>query len=76
MKKIPKITSDFAILDVKTGRKALAKHFEKRPGTGHCPEELRIPVTITGFISGQNSRDDGVSIEFTIDVTSLSVGGK
>lgn len=56
------INSDFAILDVKRGRKGLAKRIEAG--------ETRIPVTIRGFIIDQNSYDDGTSIEFAIDVTS------
>jgi len=64
--------SDFAILDVKAGRKGLAKHFVKRPRSGPCPRELRIPVTITGYIVGQWGRDDGTSIEFEVEVTSVS----
>lgn len=61
--------STFAILDVTTGRKKLAKHFAKRPRLGPCPDELRIPITITGFLVGQWSGDDGTSMEFEVEVT-------
>ena len=63
-----KIESTFAVLDVKAGRKRLAKHFASRPSMGHCPPELRIPVIITGYIDGVNSNDDGTSIEFAVIV--------
>jgi len=59
------IKSDFALLDVKLGRRALADEFKKQP-------RLRIPVTITGFITGVSSRDDGESIEFTVDVENVA----
>lgn len=68
-----KITSDFAILDVKLGRHNLATHFEARPSLGPCPEDLRIPVTIVGYISGQHGRDDGTSIEFSVEVEHISL---
>jgi hypothetical protein len=56
-----KLHSGFAILDVKHGRKALAK---KMPtGSNRLPDEERIPVTITGYISHQHGNDDGISIE-------------
>jgi len=54
--------SDFALLDVKAGRKALAKRIAKGE---------RIPVVIRGTICGQWSRDDGTSIEFEIGVSSV-----
>jgi hypothetical protein len=66
--------STFAILDVTTGRKALAKHFADRPRLGKCPEHLRIPVVISGYIDGQWGDDDGTSIEFGVEVTDLRVG--
>jgi len=71
----PKIGSDFAILDVKKGRRALAKHFDPAPKLGPCPPELRIPVTITGYVDRQHSRDDGTSIEFAVCVESVKLGG-
>ena len=74
MRKI-NISSDFAILDVKKGRKALVRHFEDRPRMGLCPEALRIPVVSRGYIDGVNGNDDGTSQEFTVTVEKLSVGG-
>lgn len=61
MTKPTKINSTFAILDVKKGRRALAKRFEKDKG-------LRIPVIIKGYITHQWGGDDGTSIEFGVDV--------
>ena len=71
-----KLTSDFLTLDVKKGRTKLAEHFEKRPLIGYCPEEMRVPITITGYISGVWGNDDGESREFTVDVQSLKLGVK
>lgn len=66
-----KLHSDFAVLDVKHGRKALSK---KMPaGSGRLPDDKRIPVVIRGYISHQHGGDDGVSIEFGVDVTSVEV---
>ena len=66
--KLKGITSEFAILDVKAGRKTLAKHFEKRPVMGECPEALRIPIKIEGYIDAVWGGDDGVSQEFSVTV--------
>jgi hypothetical protein len=59
------IDSGFAILDVKKGRKSLLKHFMARKGN--------IRVLIEADITGQWSHDDGVSIEFELDVKSVTV---
>lgn len=64
--------SDFAILDVKAGRKALEKHFRNRPPLGACPPSMRIPITIKGHIEGINSSDDGTSREFSVIVQSVT----
>lgn len=66
-----RITSDFAIIDVKKGRRGLAKHFAGRPALGPCPESMRVPVVITGYIDGQHGNDDGTSIEFQVCVESV-----
>ncbi|CCV12956.1 hypothetical protein [Mesorhizobium sp. STM 4661] len=60
-----KISSGFALLDVKSGRDELNAHFATGPKTP-------IPVTITGFTTGIWSDDDGVSREFGIDVRELT----
>ena len=56
-----RISSDFALLDVKQGRVALAR----RINAGE-----RVPVTIRGYIDTVHGSDDGTSIEFSIEVTS------
>jgi hypothetical protein len=70
-----KIKSDFAILDVKDGRDDLAFHFAPRPRMGPCPESMRIPITIVGYIDGINSKDDGISREFTVVVEHVNPVG-
>lgn len=67
---MPKITSDFALLDVKKGRKALAKMMP--PGSNSLPKDKRIPVLIEGWISHRHGDDDGTSIEFGVDVKRVS----
>ena len=64
-----KIKTHFALVDV-TGKKrhALAAHFAERNTFGPCQEALRIPVVLYGYLDGVNSRDDGTSIEFTMQV--------
>jgi hypothetical protein len=66
-----KIRSEFALLDVTYGRKVLDKLMP--PGSRSLPKEERIPVTIEGFISHRWGRDDGTSIEFGVDVTSVKI---
>lgn len=63
MSKDPKFTSDFAILDVKHGRKALAKHIKAG---------ATVPVTIQAEIVRQWSGDDGTSIEFELKVLKVT----
>lgn len=64
--KLPKITSLFAILDVKRGRKSLERAYEKEP-------QMRIPVIIFGELAGPHSRDDGESIEFQVIVSQVDL---
>jgi hypothetical protein len=67
MAKLPtKITSEFALLDVKVGRRALSKYLR--------PQSMRVPVTIRGFLEYSWSDDDGESIEFAVDVASVKMG--
>jgi hypothetical protein len=65
------VKSTFALLDVKVGRSQLYKHFKNAPRLGPCPPELRIPVTITGYIDGPWGSDDGTSREFSVTVQSV-----
>ena len=67
------ISSDFALLDVKKGRKKLFKYLGFTPDGPLPNEEKRIPITITGFIVGAYGDDDGVSREFQVEVTGLAV---
>jgi len=67
-----KIGSDFAILDVKRGRRRLQRHFKHRP-IGSCPRKMLIPVVIHGFIESQWGGDDGVSTEFGVTVKKVEI---
>jgi len=67
-----KIGSEFALLDVTTGRKRLDRMMP--PGSQSLGKDARIPVTIVGFISHRHGSDGGVSIEFGVDVTSVKLG--
>ena len=59
--KVPKIGKiTFALIDVKKGRKALAKLVD-----GH---KQRVPITLSGYITSPWSGDDGESREFEMDV--------
>lgn len=55
--------SDFALLDVKRGRKALAARILKGEA---------IPVTLVGEITGVYGGDDGTSIEFIVNIHSVT----
>jgi len=70
------IKSDFAVLDVKDGRRKLESHFRNAPSSGPVPDRFKIPVVIRGFIDGQWGNDDGESIEFSVEVSCVEVGGK
>lgn len=58
-------TSGFATIDITDGRHELADALDGG--------RAAIPVTITGFITSAWSGDDGVSIEFGIDVENIAV---
>lgn len=62
MPQLPVINSTFGLLDVKRGRNALKRRLEKGP----------IPITIQAFIIKDWGRDDGMSIEFELEVTSVT----
>lgn len=63
--KQPQIRSDFAILDVKAGRHDLKSMVEAG---------LKFPVVIYGTIDTVHSHDDGVSVEFSLDVHKVTLG--
>ena len=65
-----KIQSTFALLDVKRGRVGLLK------ACGGIEGNARIPVTITGFITGAWGHDDGESREFEIEVSKAEISPK
>jgi hypothetical protein len=69
-----KLQSDFALLDVRRGRRQLDKMIE-RGGKGHDLPK-RVPVVIRGWITHRHGRDDGVSQEFGIDVAEVVVTEK
>lgn len=62
--KLPRIQSTYAILDVMRGRKALARYLEQ-----HGP----VRVLIEAEITRPYGPDDGVSIEFDMDVSSVKL---
>jgi len=62
--KAPEISSSFAILDVKKGRRAL----ERMVNSGH-----RFKAKIEMVIDSKNSGDDGVSIEFSGEVIRVEI---
>lgn len=41
--------------------------FEERPRSGPCPQHLRIPVTIVGYIDYARGADDGTDQEFSVN---------
>ena len=69
-----KLKIKHAVVDITTGRKEFSKRFAERPHFGPCPEQMRVPITITGYIDGIFGDDDGTSQEFTVCVTKLDVG--
>lgn len=68
MTDIKEIKSTFALVDVTDGAAELAKHFEARPRTGECPVELRIPITLTGYLDYAWGGHDGTSQQFVMTV--------
>jgi hypothetical protein len=62
-----KFYSDFALLDIKHGRKGVAKTIKGGK---------KIPVVIEGEIEGIWGQDDGISQEFEIAVKCVKVKGK
>ena len=67
------IKSTFAIVDVTTGREALAMHFRERPRLGKCPPKYRIPITLTGYLESVWGNDDGTSREFSMTVERVAI---
>lgn len=59
-----KLTADWCFLDVKDGRYEI----QKLLNTG-----ADVTVSLKGKLRGQNSGDDGVSIEFEVELEELEV---
>lgn len=75
-RKLPAISSTFAILDVQKGRHKLYRHFSSggyRIPFERCPENLRVPVIVTGYLSGIWGADDGKSREFEVHVDKVEI---
>lgn len=66
-----RLKSDFALLDVKHGRRQLDKMIDK-VGKGH-DLPAPVPVVIHGFITGRHGQDDGISQEFNVEVSKVEV---
>ena len=66
MLKPPRIKSSYAIVDVTSGRLALQRFLKSHAG---------VPVIIRGVLTDPFGGDDGVSIEFNMDVQSIQVVG-
>ena len=60
----PIFSSEYAMLDVMQGRKALARHLRK-----HGP----VRVVVTMDIREEFGSDDGTSIEFSADVQAIEI---
>lgn len=71
-----KLQSDFALLDVRRGRKTLDRMVSRNGKSGAETHDLpeRIPVTIHGWITHRHGRDDGESQEFAVAVDRVDVG--
>lgn len=59
-----KVTSNFAIVDVKDGRKQLVSALKKKK---------RFNIVINGTIDYVHSRDGGISQEFAISVNQVDL---
>jgi hypothetical protein len=67
-----KLQADFALLDVRHGRRQLDTLIDKS-GNGHDLPE-RIPVIIHGWITARWGADDGTSQEFSVEVSKVEAG--
>lgn len=69
--KMPEIKSTFALLDVTKGRAKLDRLMP--PGSLDLTDDMKIPVTIHGYISHRHGSCDGISQEFGIDVETVEI---
>jgi hypothetical protein len=68
------IEATSGMLDVSKGAHKIEKRLKGRPLTGSCPEEFRIPVTITGYIDyAYNDRESDGSQSFVVTVEKVEV---
>lgn len=65
--------SDFAILDVKRGRRALEKRLAK-PGLQAAGKPIHVRVDM--LINYPHGRDDGTSMEFSCTVLAVKEFGR
>lgn len=70
-----KLKSEFAILDITHGRKALNKLVERNGKTCAETHDLPkpLPVVIRGWITHRHGSDDGTSQEFGVEVFNIDV---
>lgn len=73
-----RLSSDFALLDVKWGSRQLDKMIDRNGKFGSERHKLpeRIPVTIRGWITHRHGAHDGESQEFGVEVASVEVEPK
>lgn len=67
-KRKPKIGIEFAVVSVKAGRHTICKLVGDHRGDG-----VKVPVTLTGYLTYAWGRDDGIDQEFAMDVESATV---
>lgn len=60
----PRFKSTYGMLDIETGRKAVAKHLKTKGA---------IPVIIHAVLTDPFGSDDGTSIEFNMDVSRVEI---
>lgn len=69
-----KLKSNFAILDVLTGRQKLLKIVGSRWLASAPITNKKVPVVIHGFVTEAHGDDDGTSREFEVMVNKIEVG--
>lgn len=70
-----KLSSDFALLDIKWGSRQLDKLIDRSGKTGAQSHDLpeRIPVVIHGYITHRHGAHDGESQEFGVAVDRVEI---
>lgn len=67
-KRKPRIGIEFAIVSIKAGRKTICRLVGDNRGDG-----VRVPITLTGYLTYAWGHDDGIDQEFAMDVESATV---